>query len=102
VSGVRTALISIDGKQLVLDVHSRRVTGIAQQQNGIVSGIDGAMDLGDARPQDAIALATAQNALSGAGTAQIGTGRLGLPAAALGGNSSVAKLLAGLTSTSAE
>ncbi len=96
-SGVRNALISIDGKQLVLDVHARRITGVANVQNGIVSGIDGMMDLGDARPQDAVALADAQKALTGAGTALGGLRRLPLPSAAVGANLSISKLLAGIS-----
>lgn len=96
-AGVRTALVKIDGKQLLLDVHAREVIGPATATNGITGGIDGLLDLGDARTDPA--LAGAQQSLIGAGTApQFGAkaGVLGLPSAALSGNQDVLKLLATL------
>lgn len=48
-AGVRTALISIDGKKLLLDVSSRQVLGAATSAEGVFAGIDGMLDLGDAR-----------------------------------------------------
>lgn len=46
-AGVRTALVLVDGKRLVLDVHQRRVTGFADDSAGagIVGGVDGVIDL---------------------------------------------------------
>jgi len=48
-AGVKTALVNIDGQKLILDVHSRQITGAAGDASGIVAGVDGAVDLGDQR-----------------------------------------------------
>lgn len=96
-AGVRTALVSIDGQQLLLDVRARQIVSRATSQNGITGGIDGVLDLGDARSDPAIA--GAQQSPGGAGTVPgFGgkSGALGLPSAALSGNQDVLKLLAGL------
>lgn len=95
-AGVRTALVSIDGQKLVLDVHARRITGPAQSEDGIVAGIDGAIELGDLRPRDTLALSEAQNTLIGAGIAPGPSRMLGLPSGLPIGNPGMAKLLAEL------
>lgn len=64
-SGVRTALISIDGQKLIMDVSQREIRAIAPA-DGPVPGIDGMIDLGDARKPASIALA-------GASAPQVGT-----------------------------
>jgi hypothetical protein len=99
-SGVKTALVTIDGQRLLLDVHSRKITGRADGHDGIVAGIDGTLDLGDART-DAGAPdsgAGAQTVLGGAQQLPGGATRaLKIPAGGgLVGNPSVAKLLAEL------
>ncbi|MBY0310462.1 MAG: hypothetical protein K2W85_00175 [Phycisphaerales bacterium] len=64
-SGVRTALINIDGQKLIMDVSQREISGVAPA-SGPVPGIDGMIDLGDARTPASIAL-------PGAPTPPIGT-----------------------------
>jgi hypothetical protein len=85
-AGVRTALVTIDGQRLIMDVHARQITGAATAENGVVSGIDGVMDLGDARAGGAAAaIAPAASATSAS-----------IPAG-LAQNQSLMKLLAGLS-----
>lgn len=48
-AGVRTALLTIDGQRLLLDVHSRRITGPAPADSAVLPGIDGVVDAGDLR-----------------------------------------------------
>lgn len=43
-AGVRTALVVIDGQRLTLDVGQREITGLAPA-GGVVSGVDGVIDL---------------------------------------------------------
>lgn len=45
VSGVRSALVLIDGQALRLDIASRSITGAADVASGVVSGIDGLINL---------------------------------------------------------
>jgi hypothetical protein len=85
-AGVRTAMVNIDGQQLILDVHARTVTGAAKAENGVVSGIDGTLDLGDFR-----AGGQAVAAQPGATTA--------LPPSSLAQNQSLMKLLADVSGT---
>ena len=102
-AGVRTALVNIDGQQLLLDVHARQVLGRASSTHGITGGIDGVLDLGDARSDPA--LPGAQQSLASAGIApRFGAkaGALGLPSAALSENRDVLKLLAGLAKQQAD
>jgi hypothetical protein len=97
-AGVRTALVSIDGQKLMLDVHARQIIGRATTENGITGGIDGVLDLGDARNLDASG--GAQQSLGSAGTAlPLGAkfGALPVPSATLAGNPDILKLLAGLS-----
>lgn len=47
-AGLRTALVLMDGQRLVMDVHSRRITGVAETKGGVVTGVDGVLDLGNA------------------------------------------------------
>jgi len=79
-AGVRTALVSIDGQKLILDVQQRQVTGAAKCEDGVISGVDGAIDLGDLR-------GAAQTPAPGAGTA---------PSAGPTDSASLMKLLAEL------
>lgn len=67
-AGVRTALVSIDGQKLLLDISSRQVLGAATSAEGVYSGIDGVLDLGDARSdaQGANTAALAQTTVTGA------------------------------------
>jgi hypothetical protein len=44
-AGLRTALVVADGQRLILDVQQRRITGVAEDPSGIVSGVDGVIDL---------------------------------------------------------
>ncbi len=86
-AGVRTAMVSIDGQQLILDVHARSIVGAASAENGVVSGIDGVLDLGDFRTGDQAASATASGA--SATTAR--------PPSSLAQNQSLMRLLADLS-----
>jgi hypothetical protein len=79
-------MVNIDGQQLILDVHARTVTGAAKAENGVVSGIDGTLDLGDFR-----AGGQAVAAQPGATTA--------LPPSSLAQNQSLMKLLADVSGT---
>lgn len=96
-SGIRTALVKIDGQQLVLDVHARQVTGRAEASNGITGGIDGVLDLGDARSGGTAA--NAQQSPVGTDIApSFGAKKasLGFPSSSLSGNQDVLNLLASL------
>lgn len=56
-AGVRTALLIIDGQRLTLDVHGRRITGRAEEAGGVVTGVDGVIDLdASAKPRHATGL----------------------------------------------
>ncbi|HMN42375.1 MAG TPA: hypothetical protein PKE29_16150 [Phycisphaerales bacterium] len=83
-AGVRTAMVSIDGQRLILDVHARSIVGAASAENGVIAGIDGAMDLGDFRTGEPVGVQTA-----GATTAR--------PPAGLAQNQSLVRLLADLS-----
>ena len=85
-AGVRTAMVSIDGQKLILDVHARSVVGAANAENGVVAGIDGVMDLGDFR-------AGGQTAAAAPGTGAT----TALPPSSLAQNQSLMKLLADLS-----
>lgn len=52
-AGLRTALVLAGGKRLVLDVQQRRITGEAPSDNGVVSGVDGVIDLSASTPETA-------------------------------------------------
>jgi hypothetical protein len=91
-AGVKTALVNIDGQRLVLDVHARRVMGVAAPENGVYLGIDGVMDLGDLRPALS---APAQGSPGGAGTARPAS-PLRPPAGTPAQSPSVLNLLAGI------
>jgi hypothetical protein len=47
-AGMQTALVTIDGKSLLMDVHSRQVTAAAQPSERAVTGIDGVVAVPDA------------------------------------------------------
>jgi len=102
-AGVRTAMVSIDGQNLVLDVHARQITGSAQAQNGIVSGVDGVIDLGDLRSLGGLAVGAAQAAagaaagLGGTLASALSNFQLGPPSAGLAQNASLTQLLAQLS-----
>ncbi len=83
-AGVRTAMVNIDGQQLILDVHARSIVGRASAENGVIAGIDGVLDLGDFRSGDLAATATPVG--TGATTAR--------PPSSLAQNQSLMKLLA--------
>ena len=91
-AGVRTALVSMDGHKLLLDVHGRQITARADAQDGLVGGIDGVIDLGDMNDAGVAPDGTngAQRLRSGAAS------RLGPPSAALASSTSAMKLLAQL------
>lgn len=91
-AGVRSALINIDGQQLVLDVHLRQVIGPAKANNGLIAGIDGVMDLGDARSASQTGAGTAPAGTAGAQSAGLLQSAGGLAAR----NQSLLKLLAEL------
>jgi hypothetical protein len=44
-SGIRSALVLLEGKRLVLDVGSRQVRHAEESSQGITSGVDGVIDL---------------------------------------------------------
>lgn len=93
-AGIKTALLKIDGQSLVLDVHSRQITGTADGCSGIVSGVDGVMDLGNMQTGIAGAgdpLLQAQGVLAGAKKAQLKP-----PASSLSSSSSLLELLSKL------
>ncbi len=46
-AGLRTALVLIDDRRLILDVHQRSVVGVAAPEQGVLDGIDGVIDLAD-------------------------------------------------------
>lgn len=53
-AGIRTALVTVGSQRLILDVPSRTITGAAGAASGVLSGIDGLIDLGSgdvARPE---------------------------------------------------
>ncbi len=91
-SGVRQALITIDGQKLLMNVQSREITGRPESAGGPVGGIDGVLDLGDARGGAGVAL----DGSTGAQGAVSGLRRIGPPAGTLTGSASVLNLLAGL------
>jgi hypothetical protein len=95
-AGVRTALVNIDGQQLVMDVHQRQIIGNAKSQDGLISGIDGVIDLGDARSASAAGGSGAATGQAGAGAAlSAGTaGAIPAPNALASKNQSLLKLLA--------
>lgn len=92
-AGVRHALVTIDGQKVLLDVHSREVTGLPDGEHGLVGGIDGVMDLGDARASTRGA-GVAPGAHSEAQGMSAGVRRIGPPAATLTGSASAMKILA--------
>ena len=94
-AGVRHALVTIDGQKLLLDVHSREVTGQPDGEHGLVGGIDGVMDLGDARASTRGAGVAPEAHLEAQGT-PAGVRRIGPPAATLAGSASAMKLLAAM------
>lgn len=95
-AGIRTALITIDGRRLLLDVPARQITSpAAKEDSGIIANIDGVMDCGDTRSTEsgaASALGAAQQSSSSAGTAHLGP-----PSAGLTDSQSLLRLLATLT-----
>lgn len=64
-AGVRTGLVTIDGKKLVLDVSNREITGAAPE-TGPIQGIDGTIDLGDLRQPASVTLPGAPTPQPGA------------------------------------
>lgn len=48
-AGLRTALVKLDGQNLIMDVGSREILSAAKSDGGVMSGIDGVLDLGDNR-----------------------------------------------------
>jgi hypothetical protein len=97
-AGVRTALVNIDGQQLIMDVHLRQITGRASPDNGLLTGIDGAIDLGDARSASAAGGLGGIAGGNGAGIAPSAqtAGALPAPGGLAAGNQSLLKLLAQL------
>lgn len=87
-AGIRTALVMVGDQKLVLDVHTRQITGRAQAApaqagvGGVYPGVDGVIDL----------LAPSGAAVSSLGAA--GAGRMGLAGAGIAGHPGVLKAIA--------
>ncbi len=101
-AGVRSALVKIDGQQLLLDVHARQITGRAEASNGITGGIDGVLDLGDARSDIAPSIAQSSPIRTDVASS-FGAKKapLGFPSSSLSGNQDVLNLLASLAKPTA-
>ena len=93
-AGLRTALVLIDGQRLVMDVHSREITGKAADAGGVVGGVDGLIDLGNA-VVGGVGGAAAPGGAGVAPSTQFPRPLIGLPSG-LTGNASLARLLQGV------
>lgn len=59
-AGLATALVQLDGQNLLLDVQQRRVTGVVDSTRSVASGIDGVIVAESAMPADGQPAALAQ------------------------------------------
>ena len=82
-SGVRNALVMMDGQQFVLDVRARQIVGAPQGKPGITAGVDGVINLGN----------SGASAQTGTAPAAQPAGAIAPPQAVPGQNASLARLL---------
>jgi hypothetical protein len=79
-AGIRSALVMLDGKSVLLDVHTRSVKGAADLSSGLLSGVDGVINL---------------TTTPGSTTSPAGAGIAPLPSPAPSGNALIRLLASG-------